>query len=86
MKTMHIFSKDGKHFLVGKSNELGSVLLKNATKNETTVDWTLDGMADEAACLIGEKYACVDCGFSGCEPEFKNGACPTCLNKKIVKE
>jgi hypothetical protein len=43
-------------------------------------------MADEAACLIGEKYACVDCGFSGCEPEFKNGACPTCLNKKIVKE
>jgi rubrerythrin len=81
---MKLISKGGKHFLIGKSAEVGRVLLKKSANIQSTdVGWTLNQMANDASYSDGKKYNCDDCGFIGCDPDFPDGGCPQCRSKKI---
>ena len=60
---MKIISKDGKHFLQGKQEEVAKALLKTAKKAtpDGKLGWTLDKQADEASSMGEIRHRYDDC-------------------------
>ena len=83
---MKIVKKDGKHYLVGTSVEVGRALIKRSRAAQPIdIGWSLNKQADEASTINDERYACSDCNYGGLEATFVGGGCPECGSKNLAK-
>jgi len=83
---MKVIFKDGKHYLIGTTAEVGRTLTKQAKKNAPVdLGWSLSKQSDSASALVDDRYACNDCNYEGCDASFISGECPECRSKNASK-